>query len=102
MSIKTKLKINLARAKTVLSTIGGLALCNMALADVGADPLAASVKPQIQAMFSAGSTIAYCIYIAEVIVGSTIYIKTKNPLTFIGVPLVVGFTVAAFNYIGAQ
>lgn len=76
-------------------------LCNLALAGSAVDPLAESIKPQIQALFGAGSTVAYAIYIAEIVLGSVAYIKTKNILLFAGVPLLMLFTSGMFNYIGA-
>lgn len=81
--------------------IFGLLVSNFAFADQGLDPLAAAIKPQVQALFGAGSTVAYCIYIAEIIFGSVVYVKTKNLLTLLGVPILVLFTHAMFTYIGS-
>ena len=64
-----------------------------------ADPLAATVLPQVQALFGPTSTISYCIYLAEIIVGAVGYVKTKNLLILIGVPILVIFTSAMFTYI---
>ena len=79
----------------------GLFLCRICCADPATDPLAASVKPQVQALFGAGSTVAYCIYIAEIVLGSVVYVKTKNLLTLLGVPILMLFTRAMFTYIGS-
>lgn len=79
----------------------GILLCTASFADPASDPLAASVKPQVQALFGAGSTVAYCIYIAEIVLGSVVYVKTKNLLTLLGVPILMLFTRAMFTYIGS-
>ncbi len=78
----------------------GVALCGVCFADPATDPLATAIKPQVAALFGAGSTVAYCIYIAEVILGSAAYIKTKNIMLFLGVPLLILFTHSMFKYIG--
>ncbi len=78
----------------------GVILCGVCFADPATDPLAAAIKPQVAALFGAGSTVAYCIYIAEVILGSAAYIKTKNIMLFLGVPLLILFTHSMFKYIG--
>ena len=78
----------------------GLLFCHVCYADSGTDPLAATVKPQVAALFGSGSTIAYCIYIAEIVLGSVAYIKTKNILLLLGVPILMLFTHTMFTYIG--
>ena len=65
------------------------------------DPLANSVKPEVAALFGAGSTIAYCIYLAEIVLGSVAYVKTKNLLLLLGVPILMLFTHTMFTYIGS-
>ena len=70
--------------------------CNASFAE---DPLSQVVKTQVRDLFGPGSTVAYCIYIAEIILGSVIYIKTRNLLTLIGVPVIVAFTTAMFKFI---
>lgn len=77
----------------------GLLLLGVAYATDASDPLAETIKPQVKAMFGSGSTMAYCIYIAEVVLGSIGYIKTKNLLLLLGVPILVLFTGAMFSYI---
>lgn len=81
---------------TIFLFLYGTLLCHRAFA---ADPLSSVVKSQVQDLFGPGSTVAYCIYIAEIILGSVIYIKTRNLLTLIGVPVVVAFTTAMFKFI---
>ena len=78
----------------------GLLFCHACYAASGTDPLAATVKPQVAALFGSGSTIAYCIYIAEIVLGSVAYIKTKNILLLLGVPILMLFTHTMFTYIG--
>lgn len=65
------------------------------------DPLAAIIKPQVIALFGPGSTISICIYIGEIVLGAIGYAKTKNPLLFLGVPLLVLFTSGMFQYISS-
>jgi len=79
----------------------GMIYAGAGLCDSTVDPLAASVKPQITALFGAGSTVAYCIYIAEVVLGAAGYIKTKNLMLLAGVPILVLFTSAMFKYISS-
>ncbi|OGT34145.1 MAG: hypothetical protein A3C44_00580 [Gammaproteobacteria bacterium RIFCSPHIGHO2_02_FULL_39_13] len=80
----------------------GIFITSSAFCDPAADPLAATVLPQIQALFGPTSTISYCIYLAEIIVGAVGYVKTKNLLILIGVPILVIFTSAMFTYIGGK
>lgn len=63
-----------------------------------ADPLVA-LRAQVGAVFGTGSTVTYCIYIAEVILGAVSYIKTKNLMLLLGVPILMLFTHAMFTYI---
>lgn len=63
------------------------------------DPLATIIKPQITALFGPGSTVSYCIYVGEIVLGAIGYAKSKNPLLLIGVPILVIFTAGMFSYI---
>ncbi len=91
----------LMKARSYLVFLYGVFCCQICFADSATDPLATSVKPQVQALFGTGSTVAYCIYIAEIILGSVVYIKSKNLLTLVGVPVLVLFTHAMFSYISS-
>lgn len=66
------------------------------------DPLATAVKPEVMALFGPSSTVAYCIYLAEIVVGAAGYIKTKNLMLLVGLPILVLFTHTMFSYIGGQ
>jgi type IV conjugative transfer system pilin TraA len=77
----------------------GLLLSPLSFAGDATDPLATLVKPEVAAIFGPNSTAAYCIYLAEIIVGSIAYIKTKNLLLLISVVILVVFTRAMFSYI---
>lgn len=77
----------------------GLVFANVAFCDPASDPLASTVLPQVQALFSPTSTVAYCIYVAEVLLASIAYVKTKSPLTLLGIPILMIFTHAMFTYI---
>ena len=72
-----------------------------AFCDPASDPLAAIIKPQVAALFGPGSTVSYCIYVGEIVLGAIGYAKSKNPLLLIGVPILVIFTAGMFSYIGA-
>jgi len=78
----------------------GVLLCNICFANTSTDPLATSIKPQVAALFGSGSTVAYCIYIAEIVLGSVAYVRSKNLLLLLGVPILMLFTHAMFTYIG--
>lgn len=90
--------IQLALSLLVLVFSFGFSLCFAADAT---DPLATVLKPQIQALFGPGSTVAYGIYVAELVLGGIAYVKSKNLLILLGVPIVVLFTNAMFSYIGS-
>lgn len=78
----------------------GMLLCNICFADSTPDPLSA-LRPQVAALFGSGSAVAYCIYIAEIVLGSVAYIKTKNIMLLLGVPILMLFTHVMFKYIGS-
>ncbi len=98
--MKKKLSKMFSRTISYLTFAYGVFVCNLCLAGEAKDPLYDSVRPQVEALFGPGSTVAYCIYVAEIILGSVLYIKNKNPLTLVGVPIIVIFTSAMFKYIG--
>jgi len=89
------LKKNKKRMIGSIGLILGMVLCNLCLADT--DPLESSLKPQIQALFGAGSTVAYGIYISEIVMGGVAYVKTKNLMLLLGVPILVLFTHTMFT-----
>lgn len=72
-----------------------------AFCDPASDPLATVIKPQVTALFGPGSTVSYCIYVGEIVLGAIGYAKSKNPLLLIGVPILVIFTAGMFQYIGS-
>jgi type IV conjugative transfer system pilin TraA len=76
-----------------------MVLCSLCPADT--DPLASSLKPEIQALFGSDSTVAYGIYIAEIVMGSVAYVKTKNLMLLLGVPILMLFTHTMFTYISS-
>lgn len=71
----------------------------------GPDPtkdLLANAKAEIITNFGPTSTVAYIIYLIEVIAGVAAYIKTKNLFALIGIVVVVIFTSVAFTMIGGS
>lgn len=58
--------------------------------------LLSSQSSTVDSTFGSGSTMIKWFYMAEIIFGIFIYIKTRSPLTFIGVPLVIVATRTAF------
>jgi type IV conjugative transfer system pilin TraA len=84
--------------------IAGIVFAAVATAFAAApDPtkdLLTSAKTDITTNFGPGSTLAYIIYLIEVISGVAAYIKTKNLFALVGVIVVVLFTTAAFAMIG--
>ena len=63
------------------------------------DPLAKTMKPEVAALFGSGSTISYCIYIAEIVLGGISYVRSKNLLILLGVPILMIFTHTMFSLI---
>lgn len=59
--------------------------------------LLSSQSSTVNSTFGSGSTMIKWFYMAEIIFGIFIYIKTRSPLTFIGVPLLIVATRTAFS-----
>jgi type IV conjugative transfer system pilin TraA len=85
--------------KNKLQCMTAILFLMLSTAAFAVDPLAASLKPEITDLFGAGSTIAYCIYVGEIVVGSVAYIKSKNLMLLLGVPILMLFTHAMFSYV---
>ncbi len=95
----------LASNKVCRFLIGGLVFSlfihNVAYAD-GTGPfdpntdMLSGARKEIDTQFGAGSTFMYAVYFIEVILGIAAYIKTKNPLVFAGLIVIVIFTTAVF------
>jgi len=82
---------------------GGVALISLMFAHpvlaAGTD-LLSSQNTTVNATFGSGSSIVKWFYLAEILFGIFIYIKTRSPLTFIGIPILiiatrVGFAIAS-------
>jgi len=82
---------------------GGLILISLMVAHpvlaAGTD-LLASQQSTVNGTFGSGSSIVKWFYLGEIILGIFIYMKTRSPLTFLGVPLVIiatriGFAIAS-------
>ena len=78
----------------------GLSLLGVAYATDASDPLAETIKPQIQATFGKGSTVMFAVYVGEVLTGAITYIKSKNLLCLLGTVILILFTTAMFALIG--
>lgn len=57
-----------------------------------ATDLLAGGKPDVEATFGKDSLVVMCIYLAEFVVGVSMYIKTKNPLVLLGMVVLMVFT----------
>lgn len=57
-----------------------------------ATDLLAGGKADVQATFGADSLVIMCIYLAEFVVGISMYIKSKNLLVLLGMVVVMVFT----------
>lgn len=73
-----------------------LALAFSRLANATGTDLLASQKSTVDATFGSGSSLITWFYIAEIIMGLVIYIKSRQPLVFVGIVLAVIFTRIAF------
>jgi type IV conjugative transfer system pilin TraA len=99
--VKNKFNKFLSKYTKYLFVLCAITLCSVCLADPATDPLAATVKPEITGLLGDGSTVMYCIYIAEIVLGGVAYIKTKNLMIFLGVPFLMLFTHAMLTYIAS-
>lgn len=88
-------------SQKVLSRLA--ALSPLLLLGVGqmanATDLLAGGKADVKATFGAGSFVMMCIIIAEVVVGVSMYIRTKNMLILLGAVVVIVFTSIMMAYI---
>ena len=64
-----------------------------------ATDLLAGGKDDVKATFGADSFVIMCVYIAELIVGVSMYIRTKNLLILLGMVVVIVFTTVALTFI---
>jgi len=67
---------------------------------VQATDLMATQKSDANDTFGHGSTVEWVIYLCEVIVSATGFIKTRNPMVFTGLVMLVLITRAFFTIIG--
>lgn len=88
-------EFNLSLAWKFICTIV-LALAFSRLANATGTDLLASQKSTVDATFGSGSSLITWFYIAEIIMGLVIYIKSRQPLVFVGIVLAVIFTRIAF------
>ncbi|EBD1309267.1 type IV conjugative transfer system pilin TraA [Atlantibacter hermannii] len=79
---------------------GGLALISFMFAHpvlaAGTD-LLSSQNTTVNSTFGSGSSLVKWFYIAEIIMGLFIYIKTRSPLVFVGIVMAIIFTRVAFG-----
>lgn len=66
----------------------------------GGTDLLASQNTTVNSTFGSGSSIVKWFYLGEILLGIYIYMKTRSPMTFLGVPLVIiatriGFAIAS-------
>lgn len=85
-------------------TLGRLAaLSPLLLLGVGqmahATDLLAGGKDDVKATFGADSFVLMCIILAELVVGVSMYIKSKNMLVLLGLVVVIVFTTVGMSFI---
>ncbi len=67
----------------------------------GAEDLLKSQKADANDTFGHGSTVEWVLYIAEIIVSVVGYIKTRNPMVFAGLVILILITRAFFSLAGS-
>lgn len=92
---KAKNITNHATTKLILAVLVSLGVVGLAQAS-GTDLLSGAAAP-VKSTFGSGSTMAKWLVLAEVVVGTVMYIKTKNMMLLIGAIVVVVFTTVGFT-----
>ncbi|HHR4183592.1 TPA: type IV conjugative transfer system pilin TraA [Salmonella enterica] len=87
------------KALSRLAALSPLLLLGVGQMANATDPLAGG-RDDVKATFGADSFVMMCIIIAEVIVGVSMYIRTKNMLILLGAVVVIVFTSIMMAYIG--
>jgi type IV conjugative transfer system pilin TraA len=88
---------DLRATKVLLAFLLSLGVIGVAHATgAGTDMLSSAAAP-VSKTFGAGSTMAKWLILAEVIVGTIMYIKTKNMMLLMGAIVVVVFTSVGFG-----
>lgn len=64
-----------------------------------ATDLLAGGKDDVKATFGADSFVVMCIYLAELVVGVSMYIRQKNLLILLGLVVVIVFTTVGLTFI---
>lgn len=86
----------LSRTKVAaMAALASLVVSNAALAT----DLMGSGKDDVVATFGPNSLVMIGIIIAEIILGVAAYMKTRNPLSLVGLAIVIVFTTVGFTYI---
>lgn len=90
----------LTREKTLsrLASLSPLLLLGVGQMASATDLLAGG-KDDVKATFGADSFVIMCIYLAELIVGLSMYIRTKNLLILLGLVVVIVFTTVGLTLI---
>jgi type IV conjugative transfer system pilin TraA len=92
---KVKTLADRSTTKFVVAFLLMLGVVSFAQAS-GSDLLASAAAP-VKSTFGEGSTMAKWLVLAEVIVGTVMYIKTKNMMLLMGAIVVVVFTAVGFS-----
>ncbi|TDN51502.1 type IV conjugative transfer system pilin TraA [Scandinavium goeteborgense] len=85
-------------ARTKVISLAALASMVMSKAALATD-LMGSGKEDVVATFGPNSLVMIGIIIAEIILGVAAYMKTRNPLSLVGLAIVIVFTTVGFTYI---
>ena len=107
MNFKETLKRALTKAKAIaaMPVVKALALLVAVvaipqIAHAAATDLFSGQQETVSKTFGASSSVTKWFYIGEVFLGLATYMKTRNPLVFVGIAMVMIFTKVAFGIIG--
>ncbi|EBS1326603.1 type IV conjugative transfer system pilin TraA [Salmonella enterica subsp. enterica serovar Muenchen] len=90
--------VNNTKAMSRLAALSPLLLLGVGQMANATDLLSGG-KDDVKATFGADSFVIMCIYIAEMVVGLSMYIRTKNLLTLLGMVVVIVFTTVVLTLI---
>ena len=96
---KVKAFAAMPAVKAVALLVAVVAIPQIAHAATATD-LFSGQQATVSKTFGEGSSVTKWFYIGEVFLGLATYMKTRNPLVFVGIAMVMIFTKVAFGIIG--